>query len=100
VVVALFLRTTRCIISTTAYFKYFIPSLSVARMAQTFHNLQDTSYDRFTQKLSSEPIFSRCIISTTAYFKYFTLSVCRTYGADIQQLTVYHPWSVRTEAVF
>ena len=59
VVVALFLRTTRCIISTTAYFMYFIPSLSVARMAQTFHNLQYTSYDRFTQKLSSEPIFSQ-----------------------------------------
>ena len=59
VVVASFLRTTRCITSTTAYFKYFIPSLSVARMAQTFNNSQYTSYDRFTQKLSSEPIFSQ-----------------------------------------
>ena len=58
VVVASFIRTTRCITSTTAYFKYFIPSLSVARMAQTFNNSQSI-YDRFAQKLSSEPIFSQ-----------------------------------------
>ena len=28
------------------------------------------------------------------------LSVCRTYGADIQQFTIHRPWSVRIEAVF